>query len=109
MDVPKENEYSRIERRFCALRKVRLWTNRSVIQRLCGVPTATRRKIRRFYVDVYVDVYVDESSKIESRLCALRTVKLWTKETAGCNRLPMVLLVPIGNAGSMVVPKLQIG
>jgi len=152
------DESSKIERRLCALRKVRLWSNRSVMQSLCGIPTIydrknpriprgllvdvpkgtsirglredfdlcgrsgrgptvalsrdyagyprpTRRKIRRFYVDVYVD----ESSKIESRLCALRTVKLWTKETAGCNQLPMVLLVPIGNAGSMVVPKLQFG
>ena len=30
------HEYSRIERRFCALRKVRLRSNRSVMQSLCG-------------------------------------------------------------------------
>ena len=76
---PQGDEYSRIERRFCALRKVRLRTNRSVIQSLCGVPQPRRRKIRRFFVDVFED----ESSKIERRFCALRKVNLWTKETAG--------------------------
>ncbi len=77
-----QGEYSRIERRFCALRKVRLWSNRSVIQSLSGIPTAHEGKNLRIHRELLVDVPRGRVFEdLERRFCALRKVRLWTNSS----------------------------
>ncbi len=86
VDVPKGTSIRGLREDFALCGRSGCGPTAALSRDYAGYPRPTRRKIRRFYVDVYVD----ESSKIESRLCALRKVNLWTKKTAGCNQLPRV-------------------
>ena len=97
------DEYSRIERRFCALRKVRLWTNRSVMQSLYGIPTAHEGKNPRIPRGPLVEVPKDEYSRIERRFCALRKVRLRS------NRSVMQSLCGVSAAHEKKNPKILRG